>query len=413
MKRHCQFAALCLIAIVAAAPLAAQTVTNGQTASGAHHVFVVPDSWNGGLIIWNHGFSLSPIGPVNADAEDIALIRGIAEPLGFAVAASSYSQRGWALFKTNADLEQMVAAFEDEHGVPNQVILAGASLGGIVTASAIEKADLGNVTGALTLCGAMAGSRNWDGALDLRLAYDVVCGVKKARIPGAEKGLEKNSSLTPADVAKAVNKCFGLDRNKPKKKQRKRLEEFLSVTGIPAEFVHTNMSYVTFAMSDLVYDKKKMKGKQGATNHNVDYGNAKINANIERHKAKKSKRKRLNKFYTPSGKVGDVKIINIHTDKDGLVIVENQNEYASVVPAENLTVGVVVEDVPSHCAFSEVELFAAYQSLQNWIEGGDQPTPQDLQDTCVAFSPLFDGAPCRYDPDFVIPSMDGRVRPRG
>ncbi|MFQ5526309.1 MAG: hypothetical protein ACE5GX_08605 [Thermoanaerobaculia bacterium] len=399
------------LALGAVMPAVSQTVSNGQTASGAHYVFVVPDAWNGDLAIWNHGFSLDPPGPVSADAEDISRIVQLAAPFNIAVAASSYSQSGWALFKTNVDLEQMVTAFEDEFGVPNQVIVTGASLGGIVTASALEKANLGDVTGALTLCGAMAGSRNWDGGLDLRLVYDAVCDVKKARIPGGPKGLEKNSTLTDGDVVKAVNKCFGLNRKKPKKKQKKRLDKFLEVTGIPAEFVEVNMLYVTFAMADLVYDRKKMKGKQGASNDGVDYGDAGINADIERFKAKKSKAKRLDKFYTPNGKVGDVKIVSIHTDKDGLVIVENQSEYASVVPPENLTVAVVVEDTSSHCQFSNAELVGAWEALRGWIGGNPQPTVEVIQTNCEALAPVF-GGPCRFDPDFVIPDMDGRIRPR-
>ena len=412
MKLHRSSVAILLILALAsmgASAATAQKVSNGVTSSGAHHVFVVPDDWNGGLIIWNHGFSLSPIGPVSRAETD--LIESFATPLGYAVAASSYSQTGWALFKSNQDLEQMVTAFTDEFGLPSEVILIGASLGGIVTASALEKANLGNVVGALTICGAVAGSRNWDAALDLRLLYDAICTGKKERIPGGAKGLPKGSSVGPADVAKAVNACFGLNKNKPKNKQKKKLEQFLAAADIPAEFVLTNMNYVTFGMADLVHDKTKMKGKQGAGNYDVDYGDDEINDTIARFKPKKSKRKRLFKNYTPTGEVGDVKIVSIHTDKDGLVIVENESEWAKVVPEDQLSIGVVVEDTPSHCGFSNAELIGAFQALRDWIDGGGQPTSADLQNSCRVWAG-FVGGPCRIDPNFVIPDMDGRVRPR-
>ena len=42
----------------------AQTVLDGQSDGGAYFRIVVPDVWNGDLVIWNHGFSLGPIGPV-------------------------------------------------------------------------------------------------------------------------------------------------------------------------------------------------------------------------------------------------------------------------------------------------------------------------------------------------------------
>ncbi len=392
----------------------AQAVAEGQTASGAHYRLVVPDGWNpaDGLVVWNHGFSLSPVGPV--DVDETALIEAFALPQGYAVAASSYSLAGWAVFRTNQDLEQMVGAFEDEFGVPDEVILTGASLGGIVTAAALERADLGNVTGALTICGAVGGSRNWNGGLDLRLLYDAVCDLRKARIPGGPKGLEKNSNLTTAKVAKAVNACFGLNKpeNQRKNKQKKRLAKFLDLAKIPENFVHRNMAYVTFAMADLVYDRRKMKGKQGAGNQNVDYGDADINRRIERFQPKNSKARKLGRNYTPSGNVGDVKIVSIHTDKDGLVIVENESEWAKVVPADQLTVGIVVEDVPSHCDFSNAEIIGAWDALRNWVGGGPQPSPEDLQVSCRSWEP-FVGGPCRIDADYEIPDMDTRIRPRG
>ena len=109
---------------------------------------------------------------------------------GYAVAASSYRMRGWALFKTSDDLTELYDVFVKSFGVPQQVIVTGASLGGIVTAAALERAEIGNVVGALSLCGALAGSRNWDGALDARLVYDVLCdAVPFAAIQGGAEGL--------------------------------------------------------------------------------------------------------------------------------------------------------------------------------------------------------------------------------
>ncbi len=105
----------------------------------------------------------------------------------------------------------------------------------------------------------------------------------------------------------------------------------------------------------------------------------------------------------------------MHTDKDGLVIVENQSEYQGVVDADNLTVGVAVEAEPTHCGFSPAELVAGWESLRGWLAGAPQPTAASLQGTCQVIEAtqgaLFSG-PCRIDPTFVIPDMDGRIAPR-
>ncbi|MEM7588352.1 MAG: hypothetical protein AAF560_33500 [Acidobacteriota bacterium] len=96
------------------------------------------------------------------------------------------------------------------------------------------------------------------------------------------------------------------------------------------------------------------------------------------------------------------------------MIVENQSEYASVVPPENLTVAVVVEDTPSHCGFTDAETLAGWEALRAWIAGSTQPTASTIQSGC---EDLMNGGtaegPCRFDPGYVIPDMDGRVRPRG
>jgi hypothetical protein len=387
----------------------ADTVLAGDDGQ-AFFKIVVPDGWNGELVIWNHGFSLSPIGPVS-DLGPLATLQ-LAE--GYAVAASSYRMPGWALFKTNEDLQTLYEAFVARFGTPLKVLVTGASLGGIVTAAAIERAELGNAAGALSLCGALGGSRNWDGALDVRLGYDAICAsVPGAFLPGGAEGLPAGSTLTGTQLAQAVHACFGILAPPPLRTlaQQQRLAAFLRLTRLPESFVLTDMGFATFAMSDLVHDRRKLKGRLGVGNVDVSYGDPAIDAVIERVSPHPGAANRLQKNYTPTGNVGSTKIVSLHTDKDGLVIVENESEYASVVPASNLTTAIAIEAVPSHCGFTPAETVAAWEALRGWVAGGPQPTAAAVQGVCNAVAPSV-GGPCRIDPTFVIPDMDGRIRPR-
>ncbi|MEM7351058.1 MAG: hypothetical protein AAF657_09650 [Acidobacteriota bacterium] len=405
--------ALLLAAAVTAA--SAQTVSTGQTPGGAFYRIEVPDGWGpaDGLVIWNHGFDLDPIGPVT----DLGPLAEVQLAQGYAVAASSYSLPGWALFLTIRDLRELVNVFELEFGVPDQILLNGASLGGIVTAQALEQGNLGQVVGALPFCGAMAGSRLWDGALDLRLLYDHICdGVPFASVPGGAGGLPfpLDPNFDEIDLGLAVEACFGLLTPFPTSGQEARLAQLLELTGLPENFILTDMVFATFALHDLVYDPEKLDGTMAMENAEVDYGDPAVNAGIERVSSALAARGRLRDHFTPSGEVGDAKIVSIHTDKDGLVIVENESEYASVVAPENLTVAVAVEDTPSHCGFNEAELLAAWESLREWVSGAPQPTATSIQATCVDLENAGTAAgPCRIDPAFVIPDLDIRVRPRG
>jgi hypothetical protein len=61
----------------------------------------------------------------------------------------------------------------------------------------------------------MAGSRNLDVALDLRLLYDLVCeGMPGAAIPGGAEGLPKDSGWSDQDIENAVNACTGINERR-------------------------------------------------------------------------------------------------------------------------------------------------------------------------------------------------------
>lgn len=291
-----------------------------------------------------------------------------------------------------------------------------------MTAQGIEKANLGNVVGAYPACGAMAGSRSWDGALDLRLVYDAICAdVPGAGIPGGATGLPARFTEYPfsqTDMALAINACFGLltPPGAVTPEQQARLGLFLDETDLPASFILTDMGFAVFALSDLIFDNRKLNGKQGMGNIGVQYDNAAIDAAIERVKTHPGGSNRHTRNYEPSGDVGDVKIVSTHTSGDGLVIVEQQQVYSDLVPASNLTVAVVNEaPLETHCGYSGAELIAGWEALRGWVAGSPKPTAASIQSICQGLAgpayPDIDG-PCRYDPDFVIDNMDVRVPPR-
>jgi hypothetical protein len=415
MKRTIRILVVCSALVVATVlPASAQTVVTG-TAGNAHFKFAVPTPWNGDLVIWNHAYSLNEIAPFDpAGLAGLGPLAALQLSEGYAVAASTYRQVGWAVFKSNNDLQSMMDVFVASFGAPNRILATGASLGGLATIRAIETAELGNVVGGLSLCGAIAGSRNWDGALDFRLIYDAVCSaVPGAAIPGGAHGLPPGSSITPEQVGLAAHQCTGIGAPPPLRTaaQQARLTRILTLTSVPENFFLTVLGFATFGLSDLVDGAGKLQGKVGAGNANVDYGDAEINASIERVTPDPGAQNRLENNYTPSGNVGNTRIVSLHTDKDGFVIVENESEYASRVPPANFTTAVVVETVPTHCGFTNAEVVASWESLRGWVAGGPQPSAATIQGVCQAVAPIV-GGPCRINPAFVVPDMDSRIRPR-
>jgi len=393
------------------------TVMEGTTAGGAAFKIVVPTAWNGDLVIWNHGYSLTPIEQVT----ELGPLSAVQLSEGYAVAASGYQQSGWALFQTKKDLQNLMKVFKANFHKPKRIFISGESLGGIVTDQAVETARLGNVVGAYPMCGVHGGSINWNGALDLRLLYDLICSnTPSAAIPGGPTGLPAPGfpgySFGFGDLATAVNACMGVSLPAASRtaQQSANLSQFLSITQLPESFVLTDMGFALFGLSNLIFDAVKLKGGQAVGNANVNYDNGGVvDNNIARVTAKSSAAKKLKKNYIASGKVGKTKIVSLHTDKDGLVIVENENFYASVVPRSNLTTAIAVETTPTHCGFNMAEEVAGWESLRAWVAGGPQPTAQDIQNTCASLVANSQATgPCRIDPSFVIPPITNRIRPR-
>jgi len=409
MLLRTQFCGLLMAALWIPTVALADTTITGEH-QGAFFQITVPTVWNGDLVISNHGFDFNPPAP-NPSLGTLAALQ-LAE--GYAVAASSYSYCCWSLFSTKLDQNRLLQVFEDNFGAPNNVILHGFSLGGIVSAQGIERLDVEPV-GAYPACGALAGSRSWDGAIDLRLVYDAICGaVPGGSLPGGATGLPAPGfppGLSQVAIATAVNTCTGvllppLFRTPA---QQARLTQLMAVTTLPQNFIVTDMVFVTNGLSNLIFAADKLDGGQGVGNIGVTYNDPGINASIQRVAYDNKPHKELGKNFTPKGEVGATKIVSIHTDGDGLVIVEQEKEYQDVVPASNLTTAIVDEAGNTHCGFTSPELVAGWEELRDWIGGGPQPTASDVQSRCLTLGPP---AQCRINPAYVLNDMDTRIPPR-
>lgn len=98
MKRMAIFIVMLAMLLAAGtAPGRADTMIHGDTGDGAFFTIAMPDPWNGDLVLWNHGFDLDMPEPMPS----LGPLAAIQLAQGYAVAASSYRQPGWAVFKTS------------------------------------------------------------------------------------------------------------------------------------------------------------------------------------------------------------------------------------------------------------------------------------------------------------------------
>ena len=133
--------------------------------TGAGYRVEVPDNWNGGLVMWAHGFRGTGL-ELTVDNHPL---RALLIPLGFAWAASSYSRNDYDVATGVQDTHALSRLFNGLVAKPDRVYMTGASMGGHVTAVAIEQYPSA-FDAALPICGVLGDYALFDYFLDFNVA---------------------------------------------------------------------------------------------------------------------------------------------------------------------------------------------------------------------------------------------------
>lgn len=416
-----------LLLVLAAAPVWAQTPVEelrGTTTSGSAYVVQVPQGWipSDGLVFYHHGFDGELV-----TNPDLGPLRESLLARGYALAAAGYSQRGWALFNASRDTQEVYSIFVGRRQAPGRVLHYGGSMGGLIAAQmADENRQLPNSVGALSLCAPLGGHRTFEQIFDLKLSYDAICaGVGGGEFPRGDAPYPwaLNLSDVPDDLGNAldrdnlrliarVTQCLGLTLPSVLRAptQRERLAKLKSVSGITdEETLLSALVYATYGLADVLRSPDKMNGRNPFDNRLVDYGDASLNARIERVSADPMAALDFKWASSVRGRYQGQKVLAIHTTRDQLVFPEHTNAI-SVSPAENLVRATVVEQEVGHCAFTEREVVAAFDALDTWTQGGEPATADVLQQRCLNSEPSSE--PCRYSAMLISGSYDRHARPR-
>src|SRR5205807_2214475 len=337
----------------------ATTCHAGMDTNGAFFLIAVPANYNHRLLLWNHGYSLAPPGKLGA--EDLSPLGPLLLQLGFAVAASSYRPDvvglgGWAVADAAEDTENLRQQFIRIFGQPDLTIVVGASEGGLITAEIAE-----------------------------RFAKD------------AHGNLNYQGVLPPAATRTP--------------QQRRNLANILGVAKIPESFVVTDMFFSTFALAELV--QVRTHGLSPVTNLDVEYTGSEdddaLNAGVFRAGSNEEALDFLTRAYTPNGRA-PMPTLTMHTIGDGLVIVENENEYKEIRGDAHTQrrLRQIFTDAGGHCEFSASETLAAFQALLGWVQSHKRPTKRQVAALCEQFRPAF-GDTCRINREFHPEEFETRI----
>jgi alpha-beta hydrolase superfamily lysophospholipase len=123
--------------------------------NGAKFRIDIPEKWNGGLVVYCHGYSDAP-----GDFEDKASpFIDVFVSQGFAFIQSGYAAGGWAIQEAVQDTEALRRYFIRKYGAPKETYVTGHSMGGFLTMVLIESFPSTYDAG-LPLCGPL-GASTW------------------------------------------------------------------------------------------------------------------------------------------------------------------------------------------------------------------------------------------------------------
>lgn len=369
---------------------------------------VVPESWNGTVVLYSHGYvpSFAPVPNVARIApDDDTQAALLAE--GYALAGSSYSRAGWVLDTAAEDqlatLDAVVAVIGEQ---PRRVLAVGTSMGGLVTGQLAETAgDV--IDGALPTCGLMHGGVDLNNyqldaehAIDELLAPDVeIQLVGYAGISDAYAAVDaltaavEQAQQTPDGRARLalVAALFHAPDWRPGEEQPAPWD----VAGRQEAQYQWLLEMLGFVVPGRV-DIEATAGGNASWNTGVDYARLvrrsvdlrevvrlyrraglDLDADLDRLTASADitpdvdALRTLRRTSTLSGDL-QVPVLSVHTTDDQLAPVQVEEEYAEDVRAARdrrlLRQAYVAR--PGHCAFTPAELVAAVEVLDRRVATG-------------------------------------------
>jgi pimeloyl-ACP methyl ester carboxylesterase len=337
--------------------------TQGTLESGALSLICFPESWNGKLVIYAHGY-VEPSAPVALPEDEVGGVNvsNAVTGYGYAYATTSYRANGLVVLPAVEDMTQLVEAVRDRvKPDPSATLLVGFSEGGLVAALTLERYP-GLVDGALAACGPIGDfTRQIDYFGDARTLFDyffpgVLPGTAVEIPPELRDGW--TSTYEPAVIAALTN-------------DPARAAELAAVAGIPvpdaAAARAATIAQVLWYNVLATDDAQERLGGQPYSNVAREYtgsvDDAALNAGVERYDAEAQARAAILEFDTRGDLPGPV--VTLHTTGDPEVPFFHEALYRDKVEATGRLDRLEQRSVDrlGHCAFTAPELFAAFLAL--------------------------------------------------
>lgn len=356
------FALACAATLFATLAFADAKIELGEI-NGAKFRIDMPANWNGGLVMYCHGYNPKPVA---YDEKENPLLNVFLDQ-GYAVAQSGYASGGWAIQEGAVDTENLRRYFVKKYGKPKETYVTGHSMGGFLTMTLMELYP-GIYDAGMPMCGPLAPTVNFmaRGAFDAKVLFDYY-------FPGALPGpigIPADFQNTP-DLAKKIEAV--LDSSPEKSAVLRRQNGTKS---------NKDLAGVLTFLTYLLKEMQERAGGNPFDNRNIIYSNTdddnKVNAGVKRYAADAKATEYLRNFYTPTGRINRP-MLAIHTSYDPLVPVSVPNIYQSLVDSSGTSSLFVQQYVKhdGHCRITPEETKRGFSELREWKSSGVRPKAGD------------------------------------
>jgi alpha-beta hydrolase superfamily lysophospholipase len=351
----------------AARPPSAEMVVDTGTVGGAAYRIEVPAGWNGGLVMYAHGYEMEGT-PFQPEQPRHAEFRQAFTSRGFAFAQSWYRAYGWAVQEGMEDTEALRRHFVARYGRPDSTFVTGHSMGGLITAATIETRGA-EYDGALPFCALLAPPLDVlrTRLFDVAAVFDYLYPGVLTRAPGGLAELPAAPAPSPAAVAAAI-------RADPARAERLGRRFAIRPENVPG---------VVWFYAVILRELQQRAGGNPFDNRGSAYhglgDDVALNRGIRRYAADPAAAAWLAARFSPSGRVDDP-VFAVHTSYDPVVEPDQVDRYRAMAQLAGaggrFAAAYVVAD--GHCVFTGAQVGAAFDALRTWAATGAPPTEGEL-----------------------------------
>ena len=346
----------------------------GETGPGSMYELRMPQNWSTGAVVYYaHGFNDPGDALALPFKENIeATFKALGEK-GYAIAASSFSENGFAVKDGVQRTHQLRGLFTSRFGRAEKSYLMGHSLGGAIVVELAEKYP-NQYDGALAMCGMVGGSQlQIDYLGNVRSAFDAIYpGVLRGSAVDIPADLTRQEVEAKATQAMAANPlgALALARLLP-------IPVDAPLSSVPAQIggavaalgfhVRGGRDVIDHTQGHNAFDNTATVYGGGFGPYNADYFAAKV----ERFTASPDAQNYLAHWFEPTGDL-QIPVLTLHTMWDPAVPTAHERKLAAVVSAAGRSEMLrqntgALTNAFNHCGFGTAEVVSNFEQLVGWV----------------------------------------------